>query len=133
MGRLINADKLIEEIESYRGDIFADEIVNLIKQMPTVDVPDINVGEWIPVQGNVYPKDKGWYQCTCDDRKVGEQIFPKHTIVRNLFWNPNMKEFVDNIRYSENGHKDIGKYFWTKYVTAWQHLPEPYQADETYS
>lgn len=41
MSRLIDADKLIEEIESYRGDIFTNEIVELIKQMPTV-------GEWIP-------------------------------------------------------------------------------------
>lgn len=41
MSRLIDADKLIEEIESYRGDIFANEIVELIKQLPSV-------GEWIP-------------------------------------------------------------------------------------
>ena len=25
---------------------------------------------WIPVEEG-YPKEKGWYQCTCDDRKVG--------------------------------------------------------------
>lgn len=120
--RMIDADALVEEIESYRGDIFADEIVNLIKQMPTI-------GEWIPVTENAYPKEKGWYQCTCDDRKDGGQIWPNHTIVRDLFWNPSRKEFVDNVRYSENGHKDIEKYFWTKYVTAWQPLPEPYQPE----
>lgn len=38
---MIDEKKLIEEIESYRGDIFADEIVELIKNHP-------KVGEWIP-------------------------------------------------------------------------------------
>lgn len=46
MSRLIDADKLIEEIESYRGDIFASEIVDLIKQFQTADTPDANAGEW---------------------------------------------------------------------------------------
>ena len=38
---MIDEKKLIEEIESYRGDIFTDEIIDLIKQQP-------KVGEWIP-------------------------------------------------------------------------------------
>lgn len=132
--RLIDADALDDEVMhlfiAITGNPKQSTVVNeckssfrnMIEEQPTV-------GEWIPVQENAYPKEKGWYQCTCDDRKVGEQIWPNHTIVRDLFWNSSRKEFVDNVRYSENGHKDIEKYFWTKYVTAWRPLPEPYQTE----
>ena len=58
MVRMIDADKLIEEIESYRGDIFSSEIVELIKQMPTV-------GEWIP---------------------CSERMPEKHTVLCDVFY-----------------------------------------------
>lgn len=83
------------------------------------------VNDWIPVEKR-YPTQNGWYQCTCDDRKVGEIIWENHTIVRDLFWNSSRKEFIDNIRYAENGYMNLDNYFWTKYVTAWQPLPKPY-------
>ena len=76
---------------------------------------------WIPTSEGL-PKDRGWYQCTCGD----EELWSK-PIVRDLFYYPSIKLFVDNIRYSEHGCEDIKKYDWTKYVTAWQPLPEPYK------
>lgn len=76
---------------------------------------------WIPVEDKL-PEEKGWYQCTCSDKEIWND-----DIVRNLYYYPEIKEFVDNIRYEANGLKDIEKYYWTKYVTAWQPFPEPYK------
>ena len=76
---------------------------------------------WIPVEDKL-PEEKGWYQCTCSDKEIWND-----DIVRDLYYYPEIKEFVDNIRYEANGLKDIEKYYCTKYVTAWQPLPEPYK------
>lgn len=70
------------------------------------------------------PEEKGWYQCTCSDKEIWND-----DIVRDLYYYPGIKEFVDNIRYENNGLKNIEKYVWTKYVTAWQQ-PKPYKAKE---
>ena len=85
---------------------------------------DINVGSndgWIPVSERL-PREKDWYQCTC----VDEEIWKK-PIVRDLYYYPKIKSFIDNIRYETNGLKNIEEYNWTKYVIAWQPLPEPYK------
>ena len=79
---------------------------------------------WIPVEERV-PEEKGWYQCTCFDKEIWND-----DIVRDLYYYPGIKEFVDNIRYETNGLKNIEKFFWTKYVTAWQQQPKPYKAKE---
>lgn len=80
--------------------------------------------DWIPVEERL-PEEEGWYQCTCSDKEIWND-----DIVRDLYYYPEIKEFVDNIRYEANGLKDIEKYYWTKYVTAWQFQPEPYKAKE---
>lgn len=79
---------------------------------------------WIPVEERL-PEEKGWYQCTCSDKEIWND-----DIVRDLYYYPGIKEFVDNIRYETNGLKNIEKFFWTKYVTAWQQQPKPYKAKE---
>lgn len=79
---------------------------------------------WIPVEERL-PEEKGWYQCTCSDKEIWND-----DIVRDLYYYPGIKEFVDNIRYETNGLKNIEKFFWTKYVTAWQQQPRPYKAKE---
>lgn len=79
---------------------------------------------WIPVEERL-PEEKGWYQCTCSDKGIWND-----DIVRDLYYYPEIKEFVDNIRYETNGLKNIEKFFWTKYVTAWQQQPKPYKAKE---
>lgn len=71
------------------------------------------------------PEEEGWYQCTCSDKEIWND-----DIVRDLYYCPGIKEFVDNIRYENNGLKNIEKFFWTKYVTAWQQQPKPYKAKE---
>ena len=77
--------------------------------------------DWIPVEEKL-PEEKGWYQCTCSDKEIWN-----NDIVRDLYYYPEIKEFVDNIRYEANGLKGIEKYYWTKYVTAWQFQPKPYK------
>ena len=79
---------------------------------------------WIPVSEKL-PGEKGWYQCTCSDKEIWND-----DIVIDLYYYPEIKEFVDNIRYEANGLKNIEIFFWTKYVTAWQQLPKPYKAKE---
>lgn len=98
MRRLIDADKLMEEIEDYRGDIFASEIVELIKRMPTI-------GEWIPASQppNVF-----------DEHGQSEDVIVK------LEW------FDDDITYSIGWYS--GKYGWSDNersvnVISWMPLP----------
>lgn len=79
---------------------------------------------WIPMK-NGLPKEKGWYCCTCSDKEIWGK-----DIVRQLYYYPERKQFVDNIKYESNGLKEIEKFFWTKYVTAWQPLPEPYKTGQ---
>lgn len=79
---------------------------------------------WIPVSEKL-PEEKGWYQCTCSAKEIWND-----DIVIDLYYYPEIKEFVDNIRYETNGLKNIKKFFWTKYVTAWRQLPKPYKAKE---
>lgn len=93
---------------------FADKIEKILRR-------DIN--KWTPV--SELPKEKGWYLCTCSNKDIwGEDI------VRDVYYYPALKQFVDNIRYEASGLKDVEKFYWTRYVTAWQPLPEPYKGKE---
>ncbi|EPD63370.1 hypothetical protein HMPREF1216_01694 [Coprococcus sp. HPP0048] len=100
-------------------DNFYNAIIPIIRSHIN-GVPDMDNG-WIPVSEKL-PEEKGWYQCTCSDKEIWND-----DIVIDLYYYPEIKEFVDNIRYETNGLKNIEKYFWTKYVTAWCPLPEPYK------
>ena len=101
MGRLIDADKLIEEIESYRGDIFASEIVELIKQMPTV-------GEWIPCSERM-PDESGTYIISAIDGNILRVSFAKRM--------PRLRT------WALSGSRSYWK------VKAWMPLPEPYKKE----
>ena len=123
-------DENIDDIEDSAGnhhfaiDSFtAWYIARKIIRSHMDDVADNNDG-WIPVSEKL-PEEKGWYQCTCSDKGIWND-----DIVRDLYYYPEIKEFVDNIRYETNGLKNIEKFFWTKYVTAWQQQPKPYKAKE---
>jgi len=122
--RLIDADKLIEKLKSKRRSAehkVWNEVINMlihiINQQPTTD-------GWIPVSERL-PKEKGWYQCSC----YGPERWSKG-LVRDLYWYPSLQQFVDNIRYSENGFDDIKRWYWTEWVKAWQPLPQPYKESE---
>lgn len=99
--RLIDADALIEEIENYRGDIFASEIVELIKQMPTV-------GEWIPCKERL-PEESGTYIVTAESGDIKHVTFVK--------WMPRLHQW--NLTGS--------RAYWK--VIAWMPLPEPYKEE----
>lgn len=124
-------EKILEEIEDHAIEFesfgMCDDYVSVgwIKEIIRShmdDVADNNDG-WIPVEEKL-PEGKGWYQCTCSNKEIWND-----DIVRDLYYYPEIKEFVDNIRYEANGLKDIEKYYWTKYVTAWQPFPEPYKEE----
>lgn len=121
MGRLIDADKLIEEIESYRGDIFASEIVELIKQMPTV-------GEWIPCSERLPEEHDSIFKKFKGTDKWRNAMFEKMSDNVNV-----TVEFEDGARMSMKGYTVDGK--WKPdtavkcKVVAWQPLPKPYQPE----
>lgn len=107
---MIDEKKLIEEIERYRGDIFADEIIEFIKHQP-------KVSEWIPCSERL-PEVENLHEISIEDstcyliqrrcgvvdvahyiKVYGESYFEAHCI-----------EFND--------------------VIAWQPLPEPYRQEK---
>ena len=122
---MIDADKLIEEIENYRGDIFASEIVELIKRMPTV-------GEWIPCSERLPEEHDSIFKKFKGTDKWRSAMFEKMSDNVNV-----TVEFEDGARMSMKGYTVDGK--WKPdtavkcKVVAWQPLSDPYQADETYS
>ena len=101
--RMIDADKLIEEIESYRGDIFASEIVELIKQMTSVDDT-----KWIPCSEK-FPDKSGTYIVSAFDGAITRVSFTK--------WMPRLRT------WALSGCRSYWK------VTAWMPLPEPYKKE----
>ena len=100
--RLIDADKLIYEINSYCGDIFVSEIIDLIKNMPTV-------GEWIPCSKRL-PEESGKYEVTALDAG--------RLIVTQAKWQPKLKSW----------NLTGAMAYWK--ITAWKPLPEPYNPDK---
>ena len=103
--RLIDADKLIDEIESYRGDIFADEIIELIKQFPVVDtedrneikqLKDMNPGESVIIAGKPWTvlndvdngilclMDDILFEKVFDDSKKGTNNWAKSSLRKEL-------------------------------------------------
>lgn len=126
MSDLISREVLLERLEKeqeiYENNMASPSFwtaLSVIRHMPTVKI----VPQWTPCSERL-PEIKGWYHCTCND----EEVWGK-PIVRDLYYYPGLKAFVDNIRYEMNGLKDIQKYNWSKYVTAWMPLPQPYKGE----
>ena len=118
MGRLIDADKLIEEIESYRGDIFANEIIDLIKDMPTV-------GEWSPCSERL-PEDydNRFYMCVVENHEEDPPMLCQYEEGYGFgFWNDNYDE--NTLGYLDSEFKTNEELGYEK-VVAWMQLPEPY-------
>lgn len=119
--RLIDADKLIEDIESYRGDIFVNEIVELIKEVPTI-------GEWIPCSERM-PEE---YESIFAKFKGTDQW--KGAMFEKISDNVNVTvEFEDGTRKTMKGYTVDGKWKLDTAVkckvVAWQPLPDPYQPE----
>lgn len=98
---MIDEKKLIEEIESYCGDIFADEIIELIKQQP-------QVGEWIPCSERL-PEKTGYYLVQLS-RKLPNEDYADRVVV---LYNEEDKKFMT----------------YERLIIAWQPLPEPYKGE----
>lgn len=114
--------KLIREGENHLNSLaegFSEE-AKVIREMPTIEP----YGTWIPCSQQL-PREEGWYQVTCEGSPVWVE-----PIVRDLYWDLELRQFVDIIRHTENRHKDIEKFFWTRYVTAWMPLPLPYREEK---
>lgn len=130
----------LKKMKSEKGYIYISELAERFKEVDdyynhkpwnllqilsniNIFVPCMGEEKWIPVNKEL-PKENGWYQCTCSDKEIW-----RNDIVRDLYYDSDIKEFIDNVRYQCNGLRNIDKYYWTKYVTAWQPLPEPYKGE----
>lgn len=119
---MIDEKKLIEEIESYRGDIFADEIIEAIKHQP-------KVGEWIPVSERL-PEDcdNRFYMCIVENHEEDLPMYCQY--VEDIgfgFWHDIYDEhtlgFVDSV-FETNEELGYEK------VIAWMPLPDPYRPEK---
>lgn len=118
---MVDADALIEEIENYRGDIFASEIVELIKQMPTV-------GEWIPCSER-FPEDcdNRFYMCVVENHEEDPPMFCQYEEEYGFgFWHDIYNEYT--LGFVDTEFKTNEELGYEK-VVAWQPLPDPYQPE----
>lgn len=147
MSRLIDADKLIEELTSFsmhitgnhHQDFIVSQCKNSIKRMvdeqPTVDVPDTNVGEWIPCSERLPDIDKivlvsQTYSWEHFEDGSSVTIGRLHQRRENTipYWEfqwyrPDFKHRT----IMDNGIICPG----SEYVIAWMPLPSPYNPEET--
>lgn len=111
--RLIDADALIEHLK--KDPLFTlvvpYGVTEVIEAFTTADVPEINVGKWIPVTERL-------------PEKSGEYLVTYHP----CYWDDVESEIlvgIDTFR---------GKTTWAKRkyqrVTAWMPLPKPYEGSE---
>lgn len=148
MGRLIDADKLMEELTSFsmhitgshHQDFIVSQCKNSIKRMvdeqPAVDVPDINVGEWIPCNERL-PENAKHKGAFC----------PKYWVMTKYgqtigWYNPDFESWFVLVWFITSrcleseidlDRADIPKVvkvpIKTEIVKAWMPLPEPYRPD----
>ena len=124
---MINRQKLIEELVSEsehwkRGYPYEDGIlgglsiaIRYIKAQPPADVPDINVGEWIP----------------CSERLP--ERYQKVLVTAPRMQTVLLKEptyFVDIGHCDFEGKFNLSTARTRQYAEAWMPLPEPYKGVE---
>ena len=121
---MINRQKLIEAVEEstminvfdpYRGGfddcIKLETVVELIKSQPPADVPDTNVGEWIPCSERL-PVYYDWHYVTVKPFYEGK------------------KNYVAMERFdSRKGEWSSHERAYKDKVIAWMPLPEPYKGE----
>lgn len=123
MNRLIDADKLDEEAMhlfiAITGNPKQSTVVNeckktfrnMIDEQPTADIPDTNVGEWIPITEKL-PDPLNC--CLVTLEAEGE-------LVVDIAY-----RYEDKFFYPEDGFGEKDKGFT---IIAWIHLPGPYKPE----
>lgn len=122
----IDEKKLVEELEKLKQEVhlpvdivwntLLKVCIDTVNEQPKVDVPDINVGKWIPCSEGVPQEDKTseYYESvivTLDDGRVAGGCYT------GVEW---WVDAPDGEHYSED---------MTGHVIAWQPLPEPYKGE----
>ena len=100
--RLIDAhrvENLLIMCGTYHGVIAYDTVISILHDVPTVDVPETNVGKWIPVTIRC-PEECGEYLVTDDDKS----------------------------RFVDYWHSHLHKWQYDdSKIVAWCELPEPFR------
>ena len=107
---MIDEKKLIEEIESYRGDIFADEIIEIIKHQPKA--------EWIPCSERL-PEENGCYL-------VAWKTIPMIDRTQSHFYEIVEFDPDDEALWISSIEQAKGLEYE---IIAWRPLPEPYREE----
>lgn len=134
-------EKLIDRLEEYKGVVVIDgkimyqenylididDAIKIVNQLAEEykDVPDTNVGKWIPVSEKL-PEERDWYLAVFKDPYNGfiglpyiaDYLLGKHTAYTTK------EGWI--IKDCTNG-KDSCEYFKELECVAWQPLPEPYK------
>ena len=116
--RIVDAhriENLLQMCGSYHGVIAYDTVISILHDVPTVDVPETNFGNWIPVSERL------------PEEKINENTSDfEYVLCTTTFGDVRPYKFGQTIGWSE-------PHFWhwnsmmDKYVVAWCELPEPYQ------
>lgn len=136
MSELISRQKLIDKLNSYHYTIigmrcgkkvtaeiikeYHDHVIEVIESQPPADVPDTNVGEWVPFTGE-YEKNEGRVVLTCPIPDNDEEIMVTDGkyVWEDTFMNDGQDCWLDS-----------SNKFLVEEVTAWMPKPEPYKGVE---
>ena len=129
----IDKQKLIEELENTSLDVelwtsmkpheivsatieaYLNHAIKIIESQPPADVPDTNVGEWIPCSERL-PDKSGTYLVTQERYRLEDREYKHPVAVETAFAEFN---FMDDVWNRARFLK----------VTAWHPLPDPYRGD----
>ena len=134
MARYIDADDAIYELErAFPADDFG-KIIRCISRTPTANVPERNVGKWVPVSERL-PEDleevnvtwvnhdpEPYYSFAKDKPLTATAVYYKEK------WYWSSSTCVDVL--AEYGRNEMDKIDDGIEVVAWMPLPEPYKEDK---
>lgn len=117
MSRLIDADKLMEEIVSYHGDILISEIVDVINEQPTVN-------DWIPCSERMPEMHREGME------SEGEYYMISNPVLVTDGNEMYVAEYETDDGYRYGWHSLDGEDY--EGIIAWMPLPAPYRPNKCY-